>query len=98
MAWGTSHITHSEGLDPKRCMTLLRPYVARHVQRDDIEDVLQETLLRLHQRQSDISVQNERLMLFRRCAVCWRIGGGVQQSGTAIPIPNWMKCTTLLIR
>lgn len=65
MAWGGSHITQSDGLDPKRCMTLLRPYVARHVQRDDIEDVLQETLLRLHQRQSDISVQNESAYAFQ---------------------------------
>lgn len=52
-------------MDPKRCIAMLRPYVARHVQRDDIEDVLQETMLRLHQRQSDLSVENESAYAFQ---------------------------------
>jgi RNA polymerase sigma-70 factor (ECF subfamily) len=36
----------------------LRRYVARHVPRDDVDDAVQEIMLRLHQRQSNAPIEN----------------------------------------
>jgi RNA polymerase sigma factor (sigma-70 family) len=40
------------------CLPALRRYVARQVPRDDVDDVVQEVMLRLHQRQSAEPVEN----------------------------------------
>lgn len=44
---------------------MLRPYVARHVPRDQVEDFLQEIMLRLHQRQSTSPIDNFRAYAFQ---------------------------------
>jgi RNA polymerase sigma factor (sigma-70 family) len=60
-----AQISQHQDLDPGRCIAMLRPYVARHVLRDDIEDVLQETMLRMHQRQSVATVENMNAYAFQ---------------------------------
>ncbi len=44
--------------DRAECVAVLRPYVAQHVPRDQVDDILQETMLRLHQRQSQEPIDN----------------------------------------
>ncbi|MGR4893562.1 RNA polymerase sigma factor [Sphingopyxis sp. LARHCG72] len=39
-------------------MALLRPYLAQHAPRDDVEDLLQEVMLRLHQREASEDIHN----------------------------------------
>lgn len=39
-------------------LPLLRPYLARRVPRDQVDDLLQETMLRLHQRRTDFAISN----------------------------------------
>ena len=38
--------------------TLLRPYIARHTSPHDVEDVLQETMLRIHQRRNEEGIDS----------------------------------------
>lgn len=46
-------------------LAVLRAYVSRHMRNDEIDDVLQETALRLHQRQSQDDIDNPRAYAFR---------------------------------
>lgn len=52
-------------LSPSDYAAILRPYVTRHVQHDEIEDVLQEVLLRLHQRQATEGIENPKAYAFQ---------------------------------
>ena len=46
-------------------IALLRPYIARRVPHDDVEDLLQETMLRLHQRKSIEMIENPSAYAFQ---------------------------------
>ncbi len=43
----------------------MRPYITRHAPRDQVDDLLQETLLRLHQRDSTDQIENFRAYAFQ---------------------------------
>lgn len=66
---------------------ILRPYVARHVQYDDVDDVLQETMLRLYQRQAEQDIDNLNAYAFQTArsviADRWRRGKARQQGSHA---------------
>lgn len=67
MASPTTHMPVDEdhGALLSDCLALLRPYIARHVKTDQVDDVLQETLLRLHQRGDENSIDNFRAYAFQ---------------------------------
>lgn len=47
------------------CVALLRPFIARHVPSDQVDDFLQETILRMHQRGTDGTIENFKAYAFQ---------------------------------
>lgn len=65
MASSDVHMSAAEPPDFADYMSMLRPYIAQRAPREQVEDLLQETLLRLHQRSDGDAIENYRAYAFQ---------------------------------